>query len=258
MKLTARRTGRGVPVVLVHGSGGGLDSWDPVASLLADEFELWTYSRRGFPPSGDHLTLKTFADDAADVAAVVGAVGDAPHLVGASYGATTALHAARYGTTVMRSVTVFEPPLFAAGTSLAPVLDEYRAMVEQRRFAAAARLFAAKVARVPAELLGAEPSEGGEPDGGDEAEAVGCLHDLEAMVGDDTDLDRWGAIDLPVMLIQGERTWEPMPTTMDALAHALPASTERVVLKGQSHFATHTAPGLFAETLRGFLRGRSR
>ncbi|HEX6873398.1 MAG TPA: hypothetical protein VF163_20055 [Micromonosporaceae bacterium] len=35
--LAARRTGHGVPVVLVHGSAGGLDSWDGVAPLLQDE-----------------------------------------------------------------------------------------------------------------------------------------------------------------------------------------------------------------------------
>jgi pimeloyl-ACP methyl ester carboxylesterase len=43
-----------------------------------------------------------------------------------------------------------------------------------------------------------------------------------------------------------------MPATMDALAGALPEVTS-VVWPGQSHFATHTAPALFAETLRRFL-----
>lgn len=39
---------------------------------------------------------------------------------------------------------------------------------------------------------------------------------------------------------------------MDALAAALPWVT-RSVLDGQSHFATHTAPELFAGTLGKFL-----
>src|SRR3954453_4223610 len=42
--LVVRRTGRGTPVVLVHGSAGGLDSWDPVLPFL-DGFEAW-----GYPP----------------------------------------------------------------------------------------------------------------------------------------------------------------------------------------------------------------
>src|SRR3954452_16940663 len=32
--LAVRRTGSGTPVVLVHGSAGGLDSWDPVLPFL--------------------------------------------------------------------------------------------------------------------------------------------------------------------------------------------------------------------------------
>jgi pimeloyl-ACP methyl ester carboxylesterase len=57
--------------------------------------------------------------------------------------------------------------------------------------------------------------------------------------------------------MQGEQTWAPMPATMDALMAALPATTTRVVFKGESHFATHTVPGLFAETLRRFLHRHS-
>jgi pimeloyl-ACP methyl ester carboxylesterase len=43
-----------------------------------------------------------------------------------------------------------------------------------------------------------------------------------------------------------------MPQTMHLLAATLPSVT-RAVLDGQSHFATHTAPTLFADTVRGFL-----
>jgi hypothetical protein len=43
-----------------------------------------------------------------------------------------------------------------------------------------------------------------------------------------------------------------MPATMDSLAAALPCVT-RAVLAGQAHFATHTAPALFATTITEFL-----
>jgi hypothetical protein len=52
--------------------------------------------------------------------------------------------------------------------------------------------------------------------------------------------------------MQGALTWEPMPTTMAALPSVLPR-VERACWDGQSHFATSTAPGLVAHTLRGFL-----
>jgi pimeloyl-ACP methyl ester carboxylesterase len=256
-RLTARRTGRGSPVVLVHGSSGGLDSWDPIVPLLADRFELWVYARRGYPPSDGCRSPKTYADDVADLQAVIAAAGGSAHVAGASYGATVALHAAHAGSEAIRSVALFEPPLFAAGATLTPVLSAYRELLRAGDLAAATRLFAEKVARVPAALLAALSSADAAPKSADEqataaAEAVGCLHDLEAIAADQTDVQRWAGIGVPVLLMQGGETWAPMPSTMDALAGALPKAT-RVTLPGQSHFATHTAPEPFAAVLREFL-----
>jgi pimeloyl-ACP methyl ester carboxylesterase len=148
---------------------------------------------------------------------------------------------------------LFEPPLFAAGPALDDVLARHRAHVRAGALGAAARLFAAEVARVPAPLLKALT--GSSQDAAtDRAEAVGCLHDLEAMAADTTDLGRWAAVTVPVLLVQGAQTWAPMPETMDGLAVALPPVT-RAVLAGQAHFATHTAPVLFASTVGEFLSG---
>lgn len=255
-RLAVRVAGEGAPLLMVHGSAGGLDSWDPVAAFLTGEFEVWTYARRGYPPSGPCEADKTFADDAADARAVAGAAGDRVRLVGASYGATVALHALRGDPGRFRSAALFEPPLFSAGDELKPALAEYRALLRSGRLAAASRLFTEKAARAPAELLG--PADPPEPGPGTEraaelaAEAAGCLHDLEAMASDAPGVGQWSPVSVPVLLMQGERTWAPMPATMDALLAALPASASRAVLKDQSHFASHTAPGLFAATLREF------
>jgi pimeloyl-ACP methyl ester carboxylesterase len=108
------------------------------------------------------------------------------------------------------------------------------------------------VARVPVAVLDALGQAAGQPDAQAAAEAVGCMHDLEAMVADELDLGRWARIDVPVLLLHGSDTWAPMPATMKALADALPGA-DRAVLTGQAHFATHTAPALFAQTLRSFL-----
>ncbi len=252
-RLAARRTGRGAPVVLVHGSAGGLDSWEPVVPLLADEFELWVYARRGYAPSDRPSRQKTFADDVRDVEAVLTAAGGQAHLVGASYGATVVLHAARAGVPGIRSVSVFEPPLFAAGAGLHNVLDRYRALVEAGDLLTASRLFAEEVARVPAALLDALADAAVEPDAVQARdEAIGCLHDLEAMVTDEPDSSRWTGVAAPVLLMHGSETWPPMPAAMDRLAHTLP-QVDRVVLSGEAHFATHTAPALFADSLRTFL-----
>jgi pimeloyl-ACP methyl ester carboxylesterase len=259
--LAVRRTGHGVPVVMVHGSAGGLDSWTAIAGLLRDEFEVWSYARRGYAPSGEVSRRKTFTDDVADLAAVAGAANGVPHLVGASYGATVVLHAVREIAERFRSAVIFEPPLFAAGPALIPVLDEYRYLVSSRRFGASARLFAARVAQAPASLLGPDIEPGLPEDSAESAlqaaEATGCLHDLEAMTADGTDLARWAAVGIPLLVMQDELTWAPMPATVDALMDVLPPAAMRAVLKDQSHFASHTVPELFTSTVRGFLREQS-
>jgi pimeloyl-ACP methyl ester carboxylesterase len=91
-----------------------------------------------------------------------------------------------------------------------------------------------------------------EPDAGEVAEAVSCLHDLQAMAGDETSVTRWSDITIPTLLMQGADSWPPIPATMQRLATAMPAAG-RTVLEGQSHFATHTAPELFAKKLLQFL-----
>ncbi len=83
-RLAVRRIGSGTPVVMLHGSGGGLHSWEPVATLLADEYELWLVARRGYAPSDRPGRPKSFADEVADMRAVLAAIGGSAHAVGAA------------------------------------------------------------------------------------------------------------------------------------------------------------------------------
>jgi pimeloyl-ACP methyl ester carboxylesterase len=248
-----RRIGGGEPVVLVHGSGGGLLSWAGVAGLLEGEFELWMPARRGYGPSDVPPGPKSFAIEVADVAAVLDVVGRPAHLVGASYGSTLALHAAVGGHRYLRSLAIFEPPLFAAGDVIVPLLARYRDAFERDD---AASMFAVlnEVTRVPAAIVAAFAA-GAAQQTPDPVEArrsaVGWLHDLEALAGDETEVGRWAAVAVPTLLMQGADTWEPMPSTMNALAAVLPG-VRRVIWPGQSHFVTAMAPGLVADALREF------
>ncbi|GAB3984513.1 alpha/beta hydrolase [Plantactinospora veratri] len=256
-RLAVRRTGSGDPVILVHGSGGGLHSWAGVAELLADDHELWLPARRGYGPSDVPPTVKSFKDEAADLVAVAEAAyassGRRVHLVGASYGATLALHTASAEPARLCSLALFEPPLFAAGAELVPLLDRYRAAFDQDDAVAMAAVLN-EVTRVPAEVVRAFAAAAGDrrPDPAEaRRSAVGWLHDLEALATDSTDVARWSSVGLPTLLMQGADTWEPMPSAMDALAAAIPR-LRRVVWAGQSHFVTATAPALVADALRRF------
>lgn len=256
-RLVVRRVGSGDPVVLVHGSGGGLHSWATVAERLAADHEVWMLARRGYGPSDVPPGTKSFKDETADLIAVIETAressGEPVHLVGASYGATLSLHTAATEPRDLRSLAVFEAPLFAAGAATVPMLDRYRsAFARDDTQAMAAALN--EVTRVPAEILAAFAAAAGDRTH-DPVEArrsaIGWLHDLEALAGDSTDVARWSSITVPTLLMQGADTWEPMPSTMRALARVVPRARQ-VIWQGQSHFATMTAPALVADTLRQF------
>jgi pimeloyl-ACP methyl ester carboxylesterase len=170
--------------------------------------------------------------------------------VGGSYGATVALHAVRASSEHVASLALFEPPLLLSGGHLLGVLDDYRTHCAAGEYGAALDVFIREVARIPEAVLAAAPSSPPDPEEAERA-AAGALGDLEAMAVDDTDVARWATIDRPVLLMQGADTWAPLSTGMDLLAEALP-SARRVVWKGQSHFALHTAPELVVAALRSF------
>ncbi|GAA4913778.1 alpha/beta hydrolase [Streptomyces coeruleoprunus] len=247
--IGCRRIGSGPPVVMVHGSGGGTHSWEPVAERLADRFEVWTPARRGYAPSGAGRSPKRFADEVGDLKALIDRIGRPVHLAGMSYGATVALHAAAAGLPV-QSLVLWEPPLYAAGQELAPVLarfEELTARGERRR---ADRLLGEEVARVPAALL--DLMDAGEAADDEAADASGWCRDLESMAADTADVERWSAVTVPVLLMRGADTWQPMPRTLDRLATALPRVT-LTTFPGQMHFAPSTVPDAVAAEIARFL-----
>lgn len=244
-----RRIGTGSPVIMIHGSGGGLHSWQPVAEYLVDRFELWLPARRGYAPSGPGRAPKHFADEVGDLRVLMKLIGLPVHLVGMSYGATIALHAAAAGLAV-RALVLWEPPLYAAGAELAPVLARFEALTAMGERGQAARLLAEKVARVPAALL--DLMDAAEPDADEPDDSYGWSRDLESMIADTTYLDRWSTITAPTLLMRGSDTWQPMPETVERLATILPRATLET-FAGQMHFAPSTNPEAVAGAIARFL-----
>lgn len=258
--LVGRYGGSGEPVLFLHGSGGGLHSWAPIAERLSGEYQVWLVARRGYGPSGQPAPGKRFADEVDDVHRLVrhigatnGAVEPGVHLVGASYGAYVALHTALAEPGGLRSLAVFEPPLFAAGPRIAPLATRYREAFERGDTAASLAVLN-EVTLVPEQIVAAfAAASAAEPDPVEARRAgLGWRHDLDALAADDTDLARWSGIALPSLVMAGGDTWPPMPETTRGLAAALP-DARLVVWPGQLHFATATAPDLVADTLREFL-----
>ena len=105
-------TGRGEPMVLVHGSWGDHHNWDPVVPLLSQSFQVVTFDRRGHSQSQPATGQGSFAEDADDLAGLIEQLDFAPaHVVGNSGGAAIALRLAAERPELCRALAVHEPPL---------------------------------------------------------------------------------------------------------------------------------------------------
>lgn len=244
----------GPPVVFVHGTGGGLDSWAGVGSRLTGH-QITQYARRNHAPSGTGSSPNSFAVEAADLHALLGHLtdvnGERVHVIGGSYGASVALHAAAIDTERIASLALFEPPLLLAGEHLLPVLDQFRRLCAAEEFGGALELFAREVARIPSAVLEASPPTADDP-ATSRIAATAVRADLESMATDTNDTDRWASIGVPVLLMQGGQSWPPLPEGMDRLAAILPHA-RRVSWPDQSHFAIATAPSRVAEAIQDFI-----
>src|SRR5512135_2378968 len=102
-------TGRGTPVLLVHGTTADHHMWTPVLPALERRFSMYAMDRRGRGESGDAGTYSV-EREREDVAAVIDSIGGAVDVIGHSYGAFCALEAARLTPHVHRLV-LYEAPL---------------------------------------------------------------------------------------------------------------------------------------------------
>ncbi len=132
----------GTPVVFVHGSLGDLRDWDAQIAAFAQTHRVLVYSRRYHPPNPPQNDNQTYSPmlHAEDLAALLLSLELAPaHVVGADYGAYTALVLAREHPEVVRSLVLAEPPLvpFLTHTQTGDALrrDHYATVLDPARAA---------------------------------------------------------------------------------------------------------------------------
>ncbi len=107
--------GSGPSLLLIHGTGADAGCYDALAGLLADEFTVLTYDRRGWsrsprPAGWEQTSIKEQADDAAWL---VRATGMAPVTVfGSSSGALIALDLALRHPGLLSGAVLHEPVTF--------------------------------------------------------------------------------------------------------------------------------------------------
>jgi len=107
------RQGSGPALLLVHGGLCDHLAWHFVVPLLARNFTVWTFDRRGHGESAETQPWSV-AREVEDICALLGNIGEPAHLLGHSAGAILTLGAASRADR-LRSLMLYEPPFLIAG-----------------------------------------------------------------------------------------------------------------------------------------------
>jgi pimeloyl-ACP methyl ester carboxylesterase len=123
--------GDGEPLILIHGGWTDHRTFAQVVPLLASDYHVIAYDRRGHSLSERGPGMLPRRRDEDDLAALIEALAVAPaHLMGTSHGASIALSLAGRRPELVRSVVAHEPPLLALAPQPA-VEAKFAAVSEQ-------------------------------------------------------------------------------------------------------------------------------
>jgi pimeloyl-ACP methyl ester carboxylesterase len=254
----------GTPVVFVHGLPGDLDAWDAQLEFFSPMHRVLTYSRRSHPPN-PRPAGPVYAPllHAADLAELLDSLDLAPaHLVGHSFGGYTALVLALGYPDLVRSLVLVEPPVLPllpqtpAGDAMrrafqVATIDLARAAFARGDSVAAVRLFNDGANGSPGHFDSLPPRERDEL----VSHAYELRRDLSA---DPPDLLPWlpcrmlDAVQVPVLLLQGEQSAHVFHVVIDELARCL--NTETVATAPRAGHPVHRDnPAYFNAVVRRHL-----
>jgi len=243
------RLGSGPPVVLVCGGSVDRQSNTGLAQVLAADFTVFNFDRRGRGDSGDTLPY-AIEREIEDIDAVIAAAGGTAHLYGSSSGAALALRAAAAGSRVER-LALWEPP-FIVDPAMRPPADTaatYERLVGEGRRGDAVEYFMAEVVRLPAEFVAFGKTQ---PFwAASEALAHTLAYDARIMGDYAPPLEIAAEVAAPLLVLTGGKSFPFMHEAATAIAAAArDGRTE--VLDGQEH---NVDPAVLGPALRAFFGG---
>jgi len=251
--------GDGDPIVIIDGATAHRATTPEnaaTAELLADEFRVINYDRRGRGASADTVPYapeREFEDLAAVIAQAGG--GRPATVFGWSSGGLLALNAAQAGVPIAR-LAVFEPPVVVGDTRpplRADYVEQLDAAVAEGRPGDAVLLFLTDAVGLPPEMA-AGVREDASMWAQLEAIAPTIAYDGrqigETMSGRPLRPDLWDAIEVPVLVLHGDATWPQLAAGARAVADHLPTATLRAV-PGENH---STSGDVLAAALRDFAK----
>jgi pimeloyl-ACP methyl ester carboxylesterase len=249
--IAYERVGDGPPLILVDGAlcSRAFGPTPKLAPLLAGQFTVYVYDRRGRGESGDTAPYAK-GREIEDIAALIGAAGGQAALVGLSSGAALALEAAAARLPVT-SVVAYEPPYVepdgaTRGREHQGRLEELIAAGDR---GGAVRYFMRGMVGVPAPFVWMMRLM---PGLWRKLEAVG--HTLpydSAVMGDFTvPVRRLAEVKVPTLVMNGSKTDARLKRAASAVAGAIPGARSRTLAR-QTH---NVSAAVLAPAVVDFLR----
>jgi pimeloyl-ACP methyl ester carboxylesterase len=226
------RLGGGPPLILVSGGSTDRMANAPLAELLAPDFTVFNYDRRGRGPSGDTPPYAV-EREVEDIDAVIAAAGGSAFLYGTSSGAALALEAAASGLSVSK-LALWEPPFILDQNARPPKdqVEQYNRMIAEGRRGDAVEYFMTKVVGLPPEFAAQARSAPFWKATEDIAHTL--AYDATIMGDYSLPTQRAASVKAPTLVIAGGASMPFMRETAEALADALP-NGQTHVLEAQEH-----------------------
>jgi len=254
-----REAGSGPGVVCLHSNASTSGQWRGLMDLLAPTFHVLAPDSYGSGKSPDWPSdrIISLLDEVALIEPVLAMAGSPLTLVGHSYGAAIALIAALANPGRIRAIALYEPTLFALLDAETPPPNEaegIRGAVAQAGFAldlgnpyAAAEHFIDYW--MGSGAWAATPGQRKPPIAASVRNVRRWAH---ALFTEPTSLAAFRSLDIPVLLMVGERSTASARGVARLLATALP-SVEVVKFEGLGHMGPMTHPDAVNDVIARFL-----
>ncbi len=237
-------------VVALHCSGGSGRQWRSLADALDGRATVLTPDLIGTADVGPWCGKGPFGlqDEAAAILALIDSCPDPVHLVGHSYGAAVALHAALQRPGRVASLALYEPTTFTLlegmGLQGRSAYGEIRAVARAAEEGLLSGAYEGAAERFVDYWNGLGTWAGLRPQVQADLRRYlpkACL-DFRALFNNPLRLQAYGLLSMPILLLQGQHA--PAPTALIAQRlHAANKHAARVILRGAGHMGplTHAA-----------------
>ena len=244
------KLGHGPAVIVVGGVIGDRSQQAPVAELLAKDFTVFNFDRRGHGESGDTQPYAV-QREIEDIDAMLEAAGGSAFVYGTSGPGVLALHAAAAAPgSKMKKLVIWEPPLIV-DDSRPKVRSDYKAqlvsMLAEGRRGDMVELFFTEAVGIPAPFV----AQMRQAPWWSAQEALAHTTVYDATLMGDYSLPRaeFARIKVPALVLDGgQMPW--LSNGADAIAKTIP-NAQRRTLAGQQH---NVDPAAIAPAIAEFFR----